>query len=70
MIVIAAHPEAVFLEAGAQAVGPLIARFGVLAQAENAQVIDRIYAAGAWRVTDGGWLAAFCGIDELCDLEA
>lgn len=65
ILVISAHPEAAVKQAGAQAIGPLTARFGVLAQAQDRDTINRLYAAGAWRVIDGAWFAKLCGIDEI-----
>ena len=63
--VIALNPGAVSDRSGARAIGPLTARFGILAQAEDTNTIDALYAAGAWRVIDGAWFAALCGVKSL-----
>ncbi|MEO0771725.1 MAG: hypothetical protein AAFZ04_00955 [Pseudomonadota bacterium] len=63
--VIAMNPEAVIDQGGARAIGPLTARFGILAQADDTATIDALYAAGAWRVIDGAWLATLCGVKIL-----
>lgn len=64
ILVISANAEAIVQAAGARAIGPYTARFGVLADVgTDADMIDRLYAAGAWRVTDGTWFAQLCGVE-------
>lgn len=53
--------EAVLAAADARPVGATVAPLGILADAEGADVPQRLHAAGAWIVLGADGLAWFCG---------
>ncbi len=61
VLVIGADVGKIIQAAGGYEVGPYSAPWGALAAADSADFVTRLATAGAWRITDGTWLAALCG---------
>lgn len=64
VLVIGPDVTAIVHDAGGRQVGPWRARWGMLATGREdatGSFAARAVSAGAWRVTDGEWVAAICG---------
>lgn len=61
LLVLAPDAAALLEQVDGHLVGPSVSPFGALGQGDP-DLIERLYEAGAWRVLDGAWIAALCGI--------
>jgi|GEM_PF-5859193 len=59
VLIIAPNPAEIVVATGGWEVSPLRTKWAVLAQGD-AGFVSRVQSAGAWRVTDGQWVAAIC----------